>query len=339
MRVFVTGASGWIGSAVVPELLGAGHEVVGLARSDASAAALAAAGAEVRRGDLDDLDSLRAGAGRRRRRHPPRLQPRLLAGWRPPRATDLAAIEAMGAALEGTGRPFVIASGVLGLAPGGSRPSGTSPTAVHPRDRRNAQRRARLAERGVRPSVVRLPRPCTAPATTASSPCSSASPARRASPATSATAPTAGPPCTGSTPPRLFRLARGAGAGRLGAARRRRGGRRRPATSPRSSAAHLDLPVQSIPAEDAADHFGWLGRLLRRRHARPPARSPASCSAGSRPTRPDRGPRRPLRLRSGGLRGQAPKRPPRSFNSARGVTEPPGAGAPPPGSPFCSPLT
>ena len=120
MRIFVTGASGWIGSAVVAELLAADHEVVGLARSDASADALAAAGAEVRRGDIGDLDVLRAAAAESDGvvhlafRH----DIAFTGDWETAVSSDLAAIEAFGEALAGTDRPLAIASGVGGLKPG-----------------------------------------------------------------------------------------------------------------------------------------------------------------------------------------------------------------------------
>jgi nucleoside-diphosphate-sugar epimerase len=117
MRVFVTGASGWIGSATVEELLAAGHEVVGLARSAASDAALEAKGAQVRRGDLDDIESIRAGAAdadaviHLANKHDftdPAVSNR----------AERAAVEAIGTVLEGSGRPFLLASGVAGLVPG-----------------------------------------------------------------------------------------------------------------------------------------------------------------------------------------------------------------------------
>ena len=117
MRVFVTGASGWIGSAAVDELLAAGHEVVGLARSDASAASIAAKGAQVRRGDLDDLDSIRAGAAdadavlHLANKH----------DFDNPAVSIKAerdAVQAIGDALTGSGRPFLLASGVASPAQG-----------------------------------------------------------------------------------------------------------------------------------------------------------------------------------------------------------------------------
>jgi nucleoside-diphosphate-sugar epimerase len=117
MRVFVTGASGWIGSATVDELLAGGHEVTGLARSDASAAALQARGARVRRGDLDDLESIRAGAEAAEavihlaNKHD-FSNPAVSA------AAERAAVQTIGDALAGTGRPFLLASGVAGLTPG-----------------------------------------------------------------------------------------------------------------------------------------------------------------------------------------------------------------------------
>src|SRR6202522_736193 len=120
MRIFVTGASGWIGSAVVAELLAADHEVLGLARSDASAGAVAAAGAEVRRGDIGDLDVLRDAAAESDGvvhlafRHDIAFS----GDFETAVGSDRAAIEALGDALAGTDRPLAIASGVAGLQPG-----------------------------------------------------------------------------------------------------------------------------------------------------------------------------------------------------------------------------
>jgi nucleoside-diphosphate-sugar epimerase len=113
MRVFVTGASGWIGSAVTDELLANGHEVLGLARSDASAESLAAKGATVQRGDLDDLDSLRAGAANvdavihLANKHD-------FANQAVSNLAERNAVETLGDALAGSGRVFLIASGVPG---------------------------------------------------------------------------------------------------------------------------------------------------------------------------------------------------------------------------------
>ena len=117
MRIFVTGASGWIGSAVVPELLEAGHDVVGLARSDGAAAALTAAGATALRGSLDDLESLRAGAeasdGVVHLAFKHDFSDMAGAG-----RTERAAIETLGEALAGSDRPLLFASGVALVAPG-----------------------------------------------------------------------------------------------------------------------------------------------------------------------------------------------------------------------------
>ncbi|MCL6444112.1 MAG: SDR family oxidoreductase [Alicyclobacillus sp.] len=159
MRVFVTGATGFIGSAVVRELLDAGHQVVGLARSDKAAAALTAAGAYVHRGDLDDLDSLRDGAtaadgvihlafGHD------------FSDYAGAVATDFRAVETIGEALKGSGKPFVNSSGTLALtyiSPGrlGTEEDFAEDGSQIPR-MASENATIALAELGVRSSVVRL---------------------------------------------------------------------------------------------------------------------------------------------------------------------------------------
>ncbi|MFJ2158043.1 SDR family oxidoreductase [Streptomyces sp. NPDC087856] len=160
MRVFVTGASGWIGSAVVPELIGAGHQVLGLARSDASAEAIAAKGAEVLRGSLDDLDTLRAAAAE----CDGVVHLAFVHDFSQFDASveiDARAIEAFGAALEGSGKPLVVAAGTPAI-PGEVATENDRlafpPGAPTTGRAANTKATLDLASRGIRSSVVGLPR-------------------------------------------------------------------------------------------------------------------------------------------------------------------------------------
>ena len=160
MRIFVTGASGHIASAVIPELLNHGHQVVGMARSDASAQAVAALGAEVRRGDLDDLDGLAQAACEADGvihlafKHEALLTGEFMAAVE----SDLAATRALGDALIGTDKPFVSTGGTLMLAMAGitGRP-GTEDDQSGGGPRIDAANYTiGLARQGVRSSVIRL---------------------------------------------------------------------------------------------------------------------------------------------------------------------------------------
>jgi nucleoside-diphosphate-sugar epimerase len=157
MRIFVTGASGWIGSAVVPELIGAGHQVLGLARSDASAAAVAAMGAEVLRGDLTDTDVLRAGAlDSDGVIHLAFVVPSVTEAAT---QADATAIETFAASLAGSGKPLLVSGGTI-VTPGRASTERDPLIAVGPIAARirNMQAALAAAQRDVRVALVMLPR-------------------------------------------------------------------------------------------------------------------------------------------------------------------------------------
>jgi nucleoside-diphosphate-sugar epimerase len=259
MRIFVTGASGFVGSAVLAELVGAGHHVIGLVRSDASADAVRAAGADVHQGSLGDLNALRAGVDRADGvihlafRHD-------FDDYANAADEDRRAIETLGAALAGSGRPLVVTSGMIGL----TGPSGviTERDPAAPSSPRFSEASALpWAAQGVRVSVVRLP-------------------------------PTVHGEGDHGFLARLTALARdkgesgypGDGSNRWSAVHRldaaalfRWAVESAPAGAVLHAVAdhgvpvrdiaanigrHLDVPVTAIPSGDVARHFGWLGAMF-----------------------------------------------------------------------------
>ncbi|GAA5004213.1 SDR family oxidoreductase [Streptomyces siamensis] len=266
MRFFVTGASGWIGSAVVPELIDAGHQVVGLARSDASAEALTEAGAEVVRGTVDDLAVLRdAAVASDGVIHLAFKHDIAFTGdFQGAAESDRRAVDTFGEALAGSDRPFVLASGVAGLAPGRVATERSTPAIDgSPVSMRQATARKALdlASRGVRSSVVRLSPTCHGEGDQGFMATLVAIARAKGVSGHIGDGATRWPAVHRLDAARLFRLAaEQAPAGTVLHGVAEEGVAIRDIAE--VIGRHLDVPVVSVAPDRAAEHFAWLGAFL-----------------------------------------------------------------------------
>jgi nucleoside-diphosphate-sugar epimerase len=266
MRIFVTGASGWIGSALVPELIDAGHQVVGLARSEASAAALTSAGAEVVRGTVDDLDVLgSAAAASDGVVHLAFKHDIAFSGdFQGAAEADRRAVDTFGEALAGSDRPFVLASGVAGLKPGQISTERDMPTIDgSPMSVRAATSMAvlALASRGVRSSVVRLSPTCHGEGDQGFMATLAAIARAKGVSGCIGDGANRWPAVHRLDAARLFRLAvEKAPAGTVLHGVAEEGVAIRDVAE--VIGRHLEVPVASVAPEAAAEHFAWLGAFL-----------------------------------------------------------------------------
>ena len=261
MNVFVTGATGFIGSAVVRELQEAGHGVLGLARSDASAAELELRDVEVHRGDVTDVESLAAGA----RSADGVVHTAFIhdfSAYEENTRVDRRAVEALAAALEGTGKPFVATSGTSVLTPGRFGTEDDAPDPASPGSpRARSEAALPFSERGVRTSVIRLPPTVHGRGDTAFIPAVVGIARRTGVSAYVGDGTNRWPAVHRLDAARLFRLAlEGAEPGsRLHGVAEEGVPLREVAEA---VGAGLRVPTQSVSPDEAADHFGWLGGFL-----------------------------------------------------------------------------